>query len=703
MTSQSEEHASPPPTPPPTRADAPRGRRRGWLRWLLLLLIVGIAAVAAAPTLVSWFGRGTVAAQLESQLGVPVELESMSLGWFGSQRIEALRIASPTGFSQDLLTLESARVNNGLWGLLASSGAVEVHVEGLAVHAERDEHGRFNFDGLGGSSDDGSPGAPEPPKAPGGTKPADSEAGGDVLRLPELPRSIKLTLTGSRFGYVDKKLQTTATVKDVEATFRADNSGAQANFAAQVAESGSVQASLNLAGGAPLPQTKGSLSAQIRGLSLQPYRGLLEERAGVLAPEQPVDADLKLTLDNGRIDLAGESSVGSKSVLKGVATLPLVHSSGALTLADGKADAQVAADRVGKLFASLPQSVAITDGSTLSVTANGLHCATTSEGAFDPSSLRASVKFSLADGGVKASTVSVDSVEGELRVEGGVATLQNTAAQVNGGSVEIQEGRYDLTQTPAPFSARLAIRQVGATYEMAELLQYAVPFLSLDKEHAELSGKLNLALEVNGRGLELAQLQEHLTGSGQLRLNSGTVSASRLFHSIADLLGGELANVAFSEIGSDFNIGDGRIAAGRVYMTPREGSKVRNLGLKGSTGLDQTLDFGVDLAALDETVGDKKISRVLQQAQKLFGDNGLPLRLGGKLSAPALELAPAAKKLDVGTLIERLPGVLSREKDDTKESPSDSEKGDPKKDLNRVLDGVLEGVLGGRKKKKDDE
>jgi hypothetical protein len=116
--------------------------------------------------------------------------------------------------------------------------------------------------------------------------------------------------------------------------------------------------------------------------------------------------------------------------------------------------------------------------------------------------------------------------------------------------------------------------------------------------------------------------------------------------------------VAFAELGSDFAIGAGRIDASKVFITGKPGSKVRNLGLKGYTTLDRQIEFGVDLAALRETVGSKRIGRILETAKKVLGDDVLPIKLTGTLSEPKLTLElkesalPGEADLPVGEILD---------------------------------------------------
>ena len=118
----------------------------------------------------------------------------------------------------------------------------------------------------------------------------------------------------------------------------------------------------------------------------------------------------------------------------------------------------------------------------------------------------------------------------------------------------------------------------------------------------------------------------------------------------------------FEAIGSDFTIAAGKISCPKVFLQGKEGGKLRSLGLEGVTGIDGSLDYGMNLASLKETIGDKKIRRILDQAGKILGDGTLPFKLRGTLSKPKLALEPVLGGLDLGGLLEgrlSLPGLPS--------------------------------------------
>jgi hypothetical protein len=279
----------------------------------------------------------------------------------------------------------------------------------------------------------------------------------------------------------------------------------------------------------------------------------------------------------------------------------------------------------------------------------------------------------------------LSALDADLEYKSQTAKLKAVKAKLSDGNVLAEELVIELNKKPPEYHGKVIVEDVRATYEMTKLLAYAVPFLSLDDERADFSGRLNAELELSGRGFETADLKSALKGKGKLRIRDGKLGASKFFLKVVSLLGGKQEDLHFSELGSDFDIGGARVLAHKVFLLPRADSKLRNLGLNGVTGFDGALDFSVDLAALQETIGDKRIRRILQSTRKLFGGDSFPLRLRGTLDAP---------KLDLVTPLTKTPGV-SAGKPSGKTSPKL-----PTTGLEGILKRGLDELLGGKKKKK---
>jgi hypothetical protein len=288
---------------------------------------------------------------------------------------------------------------------------------------------------------------------------------------------------------------------------------------------------------------------------------------------------------------------------------------------------------------------------------------------------------------------SVEKADGDLRLEGG-KVLVSALAAVNGGNIQAREVTYGL----ADRSYRIDVKTQGieANYAMTPILAYVVPFLSPEARQADLSGKIEASLEIAGKGFEKADLAKTLAGKGGLRIGTGKLSASPFFDQLAGLVGASFGEILFQELGSDFSVGNGRIDCSMVFLVGGGGGKVRNLGLTGSTGIDGSLDYGVDIGVLEESIGDKKIRRVLQAARSVLKADALPLKLSGSLSQPRLALSPKVQNLDVEGLLERIPGL---EKLPGLQVPGkkDGEKAEPSRKPEKKVKDLIEELLKKRK------
>lgn len=242
-------------------------------------------------------------------------------------------------------------------------------------------------------------------------------------------------------------------------------------------------------------------------------------------------------------------------------------------------------------------------------------------------------------GALRYRGIAAADLEAGVRVGGGAVEIRDLRSTVNGGRV-VADASLGIE---APRAYRLAVRAdgVAASYDMAPLLAYALPFLTPGVDGAEFSGTVRGALEVEGRGFSFADLEAHLRGKGSLRVLGGSISASGVFAELSTLLRREFGRALFEEAGSDFEISEGRVASKGVFLRGKEGGKLRSLRLAGSTSFDGTLDYGIELSAIREAIGDREARRILEIAEGMLGGGAapLPLRLAGTLSKPRISLA----------------------------------------------------------------
>jgi len=127
----------PPPDPQdqarPADADAPPApparRALKWTIRLALVLLLGLAVILyALPGILSGgWGRSIVSRSINQQIAGRVQLESISLSWFGGQRVRGLTLLDPDG--QTVAEIDELAVAASLWSLATGGrdlGLIEI-------------------------------------------------------------------------------------------------------------------------------------------------------------------------------------------------------------------------------------------------------------------------------------------------------------------------------------------------------------------------------------------------------------------------------------------------------------------------------------------------------------------------------------------------------------------------------------------------
>ncbi len=198
-------------TPSSTPRTARSGRARRWFVVLAVLLLVLVLVTALAPTVLSGPGKGWVTEAFDESRAGSLEIESMSLGWFGEQTVENAVLRDPAG--EVVATVESA-VLPSLWALMTGGGDLGRVEVVLVADVEADEDGTNNL--MRALAPQGA--VPEPqPREPG---PGESGPGEPEPRepappreAPQIPRDLRLDfeLRVPRFTWSDPKLRAAGT------------------------------------------------------------------------------------------------------------------------------------------------------------------------------------------------------------------------------------------------------------------------------------------------------------------------------------------------------------------------------------------------------------------------------------------------------------------------------------------------------------
>ncbi|KAA0217512.1 MAG: hypothetical protein DYG94_00090 [Leptolyngbya sp. PLA3] len=166
-----------------------RKRRRVLLTSLLTLLILVVLLVVLAPTIASPFVPGIVESKGSAAVKGSVEVDSVSLSWFGPQRVRGLRIVDP---GRQVVADVDVTAGVGLLSLAMGGrdlGTITVSGDALI---RRDAQGQINV------VEATSPAAPKPAPTP---KPADKPA--------SVPAEMRATLdlAGLNMTYTDAALE----------------------------------------------------------------------------------------------------------------------------------------------------------------------------------------------------------------------------------------------------------------------------------------------------------------------------------------------------------------------------------------------------------------------------------------------------------------------------------------------------------------
>ena len=291
-----------------------------------------------------------------------------------------------------------------------------------------------------------------------------------------------------------------------------------------------------------------------------------------------------------------------------------------------------------RFAASLQQKLNVTPETRLRFS-DAVVVGTVGRGAEPLKALSVDTKLQL-HGDVGYAGYSIKKLVTNVRWKAGELSLARSSAELEDGRLVSKELAYRPFDASPSYRGDFALSEMNVNYELAKVLAYAMPFLSLeDRKNAEFTGKLDAAVKLEGRGFALEDIQKSLKGNGSVTVVDATVRGSRFFGQLGTFLNSEFEELVITRMGSEFEIpGKGRIDASRVFLQTKSDDKVRDLGLKGSTWLDGRLEYGVDLEALKSSIGDKKIRQILGGVQKYIGSDSFPVKLRGTLVAPELTL-----------------------------------------------------------------
>ena len=238
--------------------------------------------------------------------------------------------------------------------------------------------------------------------------------------------------------------------------------------------------------------------------------------------------------------------------------------------------------------------------------------------------------------------MTIGDISGEMRVAGGVLSLERLAMGVFGGRATAS-GSYSTAADPARPVLKLDAAVSGAsfrkTFEELEMVQQLVPIF------AKTGGDYSLSLDL-GTSLDAAMSPDlrSLNAAGEIKSANIHVQNIEAFDALAKALGNDdLRKIEARDVAIRFSIKDGRITT-QPFDLKMGGV---NINLAGSTGLDQTIDYKAKVAV----PGGKTLQSV-------------GVNIGGTFSSPKItlgirEAAEEAVKNVVDEQIQKLTGSES--------------------------------------------
>lgn len=677
---------------PEPRPEPPRRRPFRIWRLALVLFLLVVALVIAAPWLID---MDSVRARLERHIGEAsgstCRIGTVDFGWLSGISVRDLTIENAPGFpaSHPFVHLQGLRGDVGLLGLLRGRVGFEGRVEGLRVHVDQDANGRTNVETLLERS-----GLPREPEGAGEGGNVRIEHRGAIdlgwLRL-------ELAVTGASIEY-RREGELVEAVTDASARIDKPFGDDRISFTLDARTlpppgGGATPGQLRLRGYADAATTEASFEFDVEAIDLGRYEplarrllaeGALTRLAGVVSGSLRGSVDLQRTrrirLD-GDVAIAGPALAGG--IVSGMAiegerwtaqpqlTIELDERSqptrivpagfaidlGFATLhalddvAVGKAldgapgigcSFAVDLDRLAAFGGPMPAQLQGSDARLAGTAALPLAGTTLPDAGRLAALVRVAAELqidrvALRDLELAGLAANLDLREGAARID--VAP----GATLGGGPIALQvrSDVRDLATARADIACDWRSGQVGAT--ASSWLRYLVPLLAgLDADAARFEAALDLQANLSGpiapsEGQNWLQWLDAWQGDGAVHLANGKLrpapALAGLLSPLEALLGRSGGLGAGGELAIDDLQGAFRVQQGHVESTAmRWLAAGKTIGLSGRVSLAGQLDYGIDLTAL---LRDHRDGARLVQA---LGDKTLTAGLSGTVDAPRLSL-----------------------------------------------------------------
>jgi AsmA protein len=625
---------------------------------IVLLLVALVLVLQTGPA--SRRVRDAVVPRLSAAIGREVKVSDARLRILPNPRVvlAGAEIAGRAG-EPPLAKLDSLDVEVRLWPLVRSLGS-DVEVEGITlvrpeVNLVRAKDGSWNYEGLGGGAAAEKPAAKEP------GKPEAADGGPTVFVARARLQDGALRLVDRSQGRDDAAVALTK--MDLDASGGLGEKLEVKFSAALAAEQKNVELDLSsprlpgkIAPGS-YPELQGRFA--VRGLALQRLRGLLPANLAQIFTGGRVDAEAKLSSEPGgaayrlegggklaELRLRGEPASGSFTLRgradpkAGTARLevtdlavkgPGVDMGGTATLETKPVRARFALKGalldLGTVLGLVPQ-----DPSAAKAPASDVP-----EGALLPPAMAREVEAvdvagTIAIDRVVNGKLAATDVRARAALRRGVFALEQASAALYGGKVDAGGTEVRLADRHPSWNLKARLEQV----DLGQAFQAIAGT-------APLQGRTSGSLDLAGTGANWDALKKVLTGAGALSVKEGALTTTDLGDQAlgavaqgleklgrggaAKRVGGlEGGKTTLRDLAASFTVKDGFLALSKPIAF---GTAVGQARLGGKIGLSQEL-------ALDGALALSK--EALARAGIPLGSAEVPLRLGGTLTAPAVQL-----------------------------------------------------------------
>ncbi len=238
----------------------------------------------------------------------------------------------------------------------------------------------------------------------------------------------------------------------------------------------------------------------------------------------------------------------------------------------------------------------------------------------------------------------LEAIDGKLVYRDSKLLIDRLALGLAGGQAELAGNLAFGAQGKAPFDLDLKVRELDSD-ELAHVL--------LGVPRGVVSGRLGGEFDLAGKSLDWATLERTLAGRVRLEVGSGALESVNVLNAlttrlvgdpgVGQFLGNSLRELApdsmkgdrtpFDRLRLALEVEDGRMRADDLQIVAKDFA----LAASGVLGLDGMLDGDGKIRFSPEL--SKKILKKADRFAPLLADGDiavLPLRLGGKLSAPFL-------------------------------------------------------------------